>query len=136
MVPSAFHWLETLPLTPNSKIDRKALTALAGKHDAAEEDYHAPVTATERRLAGIWAKVLGVPQDQIGRWDDFFDRGGTSLSAVQLALALDRAVSLKDLTRCPVLAALAGLIDRKPGPRPLRRAHPSGRGRTGRTAGR
>ena len=42
--------------------------------------------------------MLGVPQDQIGRNDHFFDRGGTSLSAVKLAITLDRAVSLKDVT--------------------------------------
>ena len=51
--------------------------------------------------------MLGIPQDQIGRRDHFFDRGGTSLSAVKLAIALDRAVSLKDVTRHPVLADLA-----------------------------
>ena len=50
------------------------------------------------RLAAAWAQVLGVPQDQIGRRDDFFDRGGTSLSAVQLAIALDRAVSHRTLS--------------------------------------
>ena len=111
MVPSAFHWRESLPLTANSKIDRKALTALAGELDVVEEDYDAPSTPTEQRLAAAWAKVLGIPEDQIGRQDHFFDRGGTSLSAVKLAIALDRAVSLKDVTRHPVLADLAGLVD-------------------------
>ncbi len=111
MVPSAFHWRESLPLTANSKIDRKTLTALAGELDVVEEDYDAPRTPTEQRLAAAWAKVLGIPQDQIGRQDHFFDRGGTSLSAVKLAIALDRAVSLKDVTRHPVLADLAALVD-------------------------
>jgi hypothetical protein len=55
--------------------------------------------------------VLSIPQGQIDRRDHFFDRGGTSLSAVKLAITLDRAVSLKDLTRHPVLADLAGLVD-------------------------
>jgi surfactin synthase thioesterase subunit len=111
MVPAAFHWRESLPLTANSKIDRKKLTALAAEPGAAEEGHHAPGTPTERRLAAAWAKVLGVPPDQIGRRDHFFDRGGTSLSAVKLAIALDRSVSLKDLTRHPVLADLAALLD-------------------------
>jgi amino acid adenylation domain-containing protein len=111
MVPSAFHWRDQLPLTANSKTDRKALTALAGDLDATEENYHAPGTPTELRLAAAWAQVLSVPQDQIGRLDDFFDRGGTSLSAVQLAIALDRAVSHKDVIEHPVLADLAGVID-------------------------
>jgi len=111
MVPQGCHWREGLPLTANSKIDRRALTALARELDVVEEDYHPPSTPTEERLAGAWAKVLGIPQGQIGRGDHFFDRGGTSLSAVQLAIALDRAVSLKDLTRHPILADLAGLVD-------------------------
>jgi surfactin synthase thioesterase subunit len=111
MVPSAFHWREHLPLTANSKIDKKTLTTLAGELDTVEDDYDAPTTATERRLAAAWAKVLSVPQDQIGRHDHFFDRGGTSLSAVKLAVNLDRAFSLKDLTGHPVLADLAALVD-------------------------
>jgi hypothetical protein len=111
MVPSAFHWRESLPLTANSKIDRKALTALARELSAADGDHDAPGTPTELRLAAAWSSVLGVPQDQIGRRDDFFDRGGTSLSAVRLAITLDRAVSLKDVTEHPVLGDLAGVID-------------------------
>ena len=113
MVPSTFHWRESLPLTANGKIDRKTLTALAGELDVAEEDYDAPSTPTERRLAAAWAKVLGIPQVEIGRRDHFFDRGGSSLSAVKLAITLDRAVSLKDVTRHPILADLAGLVDGK-----------------------
>lgn len=111
MVPSAFHWRESLPLTANSKIDRKTLTVLAGELDVVEEDYNPPSTPTERRLATAWAKVLGIAVEAIGRRDHFFDRGGTSLSAVKLAITLDRAVSLKDVTRHPVLADLAALVD-------------------------
>ncbi len=111
MVPSAFHWRERLPLTANSKIDKKALTALAGQLSVVEDNYDAPNTPTEQRLAAGWAKVLGIPQDQIGRKDHFFDLGGTSLSAVKLAVTLDRAFSLKDLTGHPVLADLAGVVD-------------------------
>jgi amino acid adenylation domain-containing protein len=114
MVPSAFHWRERLPLTDNGKVDRKALTALAEELDAGGEDYHAPATPSEQRVAAAWAKVLGVPQDQIGRGDHFFDRGGTSLTAVKLVIALDREVSLRDVTRLPVLADQAGLIDGGP----------------------
>jgi len=111
MVPSAFIWRERLPLTPNSKIDKKALTALAGQLDVVDASYEAPVTPTEQRLAAGWAKVLSIPQQQIGRRDHFFDRGGTSLSAEKLAVNLDRVFSLKDLTGHPVLADLAALVD-------------------------
>jgi surfactin synthase thioesterase subunit len=119
MVPAAFHWRESLPLTANSKIDSKSLTALAGElgDAAAGTDYDAPRTPTERRLAQAWATVLGTPEDGISRHDNFFDRGGSSLLAVKLAIALDRAVSLKELTRHPVLADMAGLVDGKSEPR-------------------
>jgi amino acid adenylation domain-containing protein len=115
MVPSAFQWRERLPLTPNGKIDTKALTVLAGELDDREVDgeqsNQAPSTPTEQRMAAAWASLLGVPVDQIGRHDHFFDRGGNSLTAVKLVIALKREVSLTDITRYPTLADLAGLVD-------------------------
>jgi amino acid adenylation domain-containing protein len=114
MVPTTFHWRNSLPLSDNGKIDKKALTALAGELDAAEPDHEAPGTATEHWLAAAWAEVLGIPRDQIGRRDDFFELGGTSLAALRLAIALERAVSFKDLADHPILADLAALIDSRP----------------------
>ncbi len=111
MVPSAIHWQEGLPLTANSKIDRKALTALAARLHTVEDVVQAPHTPAEQRLAAAWARVLGVPQGHIGRRDNFFDRGGTSLSAVRLAVTLDRAVSPADVARHPVLTDLARFLD-------------------------
>jgi amino acid adenylation domain-containing protein len=111
MVPAVVHWRRRLPLTANGKTDRRALTALAEGLDAGAAG--GPVTAAERRLADAWAEVLGVPADRIGRLDHFFDRGGSSLSAVRLAIALDRAVTLQDVVRHPVLADLADLLDRR-----------------------
>ncbi|TMH11897.1 MAG: non-ribosomal peptide synthetase, partial [Betaproteobacteria bacterium] len=116
MIPSAFLWRGALPLTANGKIDRKALTALAAELGVAEQERDGPSTATERRLAAAWAEVLGIPADQIGRRDNFFDLGGTSLSGLRLAIALDRAVSFKDLTGHPMLADLATLIDNRKAP--------------------
>src|SRR5437899_2665306 len=113
MVPSAFHWQRNLPLTGNGKIDRKALMALAGELDSAEQGHDGPSTATEHRLAAAWAEVLGIPKDQIGRRDRFFDLGGTSLSALKLAITLERAVSFKDLIDHPILGDLAMLVDDK-----------------------
>ncbi|MBT2396357.1 amino acid adenylation domain-containing protein [Streptomyces sp. ISL-100] len=117
MVPSAVHRRESLPVTANGKTDRKTLTALAAELDTAGDDRGAPMTTAEpmtpaeQRLAAAWAKVLGIPQHRIGRLDHFFDLGGTSLSAVKLAVALERAVSLKDVARRPVLADLARLLE-------------------------
>ncbi len=121
MVPSEFHRQRSLPVTANGKVDRKALTALAaqlgamdpdaGSDGTAEKGSDTPRTPTELRLAGLWAQVLDVPRDTIRRHDDFFDRGGTSLAAVRLAIALDRAVDIKDIDRHPVLADLARCVD-------------------------
>lgn len=108
MVPAVVHWRERLPLTANGKTDRRTLTALA---EDLETSTDLPSTPVERRVAAAWADVLGIPADRIGRHDHFFDRGGTSLAAVKLAIALDRAVTLKDVTRHPVLSDLAGLLD-------------------------
>src|SRR6059036_1541583 len=124
MVPPAFHWRKSLALTDNGKVDRKALTALAGELDVAEQDHDGPSTATEHRLAAAWAEVLGIPTDQIGRRDHFFDLGGTSLSALRLAIRLDRVVSIQDLAGHPILADLAALVDHR-GVRPAPTRVPS-----------
>jgi amino acid adenylation domain-containing protein len=112
MLPTAFHWREELPLTGNGKVDKKTLAALAAELDVAEQNHEGPNTATERRLAAAWAKVLGIPKEQIGSRANFLDLGGTSLSALKLVIALGRTVSPKDIFAQPVLADQAELIDR------------------------
>src|SRR5213595_3425228 len=129
MVPGTFHWRRSLPLTDNGKTNRKALTSLAAELDAVEPTRERPGTATEDWLAAAWAEVLGIPKDQIGRQDHFFDLGGTSLSALKLVIALDRAVSFKELRTHPILAAQAALIDARvePGVRAAPLPVPGGR---------
>jgi amino acid adenylation domain-containing protein len=120
MVPTTFHWRDRLPLTDNGKIDKRALTALARELDVGEQSREAPSTPTEHRLAAAWAEVLGIPKEQIGRRDHFFELGGTSLSALMLAIALDRSVAFEDLIGHPILADQAELIaDRLPSGAPL-----------------
>ncbi|MBB5158464.1 non-ribosomal peptide synthetase [Saccharopolyspora phatthalungensis] len=118
MIPEHFHHCESLPLTDNGKTDKKALTKLAADRASEETEYQPPQTPTEHRLAAKWAEVLGVPFAEIGRTDHFFERGGTSLSAVKLIIKLDRTISLKDMTGYPVLADLAAIIDGRTETRP------------------
>ncbi|MBE8524336.1 amino acid adenylation domain-containing protein [Amycolatopsis sp. H6(2020)] len=111
MVPRDWYWLDVLPLTGNGKVDRTELARITGGlHRAMAEDER-PRDAAERRLAAAWATVLGVAPGRVGRTDDFFASGGSSLSALQLVIELDRAISLGDVTAHPVLADLARVLD-------------------------
>lgn len=111
MVPSTYRWQESLPLTGNGKIDRKALTRMAREVVPEAGTPTETLTATEQRLAEAWASVLGIPAGRISGQDSFFALGGTSLSAVKLAVLLKRAVSIKDIMQTPILADLAILLE-------------------------
>jgi amino acid adenylation domain-containing protein/non-ribosomal peptide synthase protein (TIGR01720 family) len=81
MVPSNFITLDTLPLTPAGKVDRRKLSGLP-VISVSEKGFIAPQTPEEERLANIWSTVLDVPK--IGIHDDFFELGGHSLLATQV----------------------------------------------------
>ncbi|MEG4987496.1 amino acid adenylation domain-containing protein [Microcoleus sp. BR0-C5] len=110
MVPASFVCLESMPLTPNGKVDFKAFPAPeTNKSDA---DFIAPETLEEQVLADIWAEVLGLKQ--VGINDNFFELGGHSLLATQLiAKVRDRfqvELSLRCLFQSPTVASLAATI--------------------------
>jgi amino acid adenylation domain-containing protein len=113
MVPAAWVFLDALPLNPNGKIDRRALPAPPGSDDLAAPTYVAPRTPTERLLADAWAEVLRL--DRVGVHDDFFARGGHSLSAVRVLFMVRRMLgtelALRTLFECPTPAALAVRLD-------------------------
>ena len=83
MIPSMIVLVEKLPLTPNAKIDRRALPDPFGSAPMALREYSAPVTATQRMIADIWIQLLGVRQ--AGLTDSFFELGGHSLLAMRAA---------------------------------------------------
>jgi amino acid adenylation domain-containing protein len=115
MIPAYCHWLDALPVNENGKLDRKVLTALAGTLGHADRPSTAPTTPTERRLAMAWAEALNVPLQGIGRADNFFALGGTSLAATWLVVKLGGLVSLSQIIAHPVLSDLAAAVDEPTG---------------------
>nr|WP_309545331.1 non-ribosomal peptide synthetase [Burkholderia pseudomallei] len=112
MVPSAYVRLDAWPLTPNGKLDRRALPAPAD--DAyARAEYEAPQGAKEEALAAIWRELLHV--ERVSRHDNFFELGGHSLLAVQLVSRLRQALSVEvalgTVFDAPVLSALAERLE-------------------------
>ena len=109
MIPSAFVTLESLSLTPNGKIDRRALSQLSvSNYQLSEKTFVAPRTPDEELLAGIWAEVLGI--ERVGVHDNFFDLGGHSLLATQVMSRLrdtfEVELSLRELFESPTIAGL------------------------------
>src|SRR5262249_25436900 len=113
MVPSTFVLLDELPLTPNGKIDRKSLPAPEAQRPDWQGSFVPPRNPTEEMLSRLWGEVLGV--ERVGVHDNFFDLGGHSLQAAQLAgrisKALQRDVSVKALFLHPTVEALAAAVD-------------------------
>ncbi|WP_139488493.1 non-ribosomal peptide synthetase [Brevibacillus dissolubilis] len=111
MLPSAFVQVDKMPLTPNGKINRKALPEPTGIMQSGVE-YEAPVNHTEHVLATIWSELLAV--ERVGRHDHFFDLGGHSLKAIQLVAQihkqLDVQFPLRDVFVKPTLREMAERI--------------------------
>jgi acyl-CoA synthetase (AMP-forming)/AMP-acid ligase II len=82
MVPSAFVWLDNMPLTPNGKVNRRALPAPDASSISVEAEFVAPTNPTEEILAAIWTEVLG--SERVGIHDNFFELGGHSLLVIQV----------------------------------------------------
>jgi natural product biosynthesis luciferase-like monooxygenase protein len=116
MIPAHLVTLDAFPLTPNRKVDRRALPAPAqvrAPRPASAPAATPPSTSLEREIAAIWARILGV--SEIGAQDSFFDLGGHSLLAVQAhreirsTLGVER-LGITDIFRCPKLATLAARV--------------------------
>jgi amino acid adenylation domain-containing protein/thioester reductase-like protein len=111
MVPTAIVLLDQFPLTPNGKLDRKALPV--PKSTRGTERHVSPRTPTEASLAEIWAAVLQL--DQVGGEDNFFELGGHSLLAArllsQIQAVLQVEVPLRAVFEAPTVSGLARLIE-------------------------
>ena len=106
MIPAAVVMLPSLPVTPNGKLDKRALPA---PEYADADRYRAPANQVEETLAGIYAEVLGL--ERVGVDDSFFDLGGDSLSAMRVVAAinkrLDTQLAVRTLFHAPSVASLS-----------------------------
>jgi len=113
MIPSAFVPMSSLPMTPNGKINRRALPAPEWGAQGTGEGYVGPRTPVEDVLCGIWAQVLGV--ERVGINDNFFDLGGHSLLATQIMSRVRDVfrveVPLRVLFETPTVTGLAQAVE-------------------------
>jgi amino acid adenylation domain-containing protein len=112
MIPQHFVELKSIPLSPNGKVDRKALPK-PETDGASEQGYVAPRTETEQKIAAVWQEVLN--REKVGVYDDFFKLGGHSLLATQIITRIRAVfqvnVPIKRLFELPTIASLALEID-------------------------
>jgi amino acid adenylation domain-containing protein/FkbM family methyltransferase len=113
MIPSGFVLMEKFPLTPNGKIDRRALPAFSYENPTPARDCVRARTETEKALIAIWSELLKTQDIDVS--DDFFDLGGNSLLAIKAVSRIrdvfEVNLQLRDLFECPSAAQLAELID-------------------------
>jgi hypothetical protein len=113
MVPQHFIALETFPLTPAGKIDRKQLSATFSLNEPSAAGFAPPATETQASLAAIWREVLGY--GTLGINDNFFDIGGHSLLVTQVISRIRRNMaidlSMRRFFEMPTLALQAEYID-------------------------
>ena len=108
MIPSVIVVLQSLPLNPNGKVDRKALPEPEFEN---AENYEAPQGEVEEALAAVWSEVLGI--EQVGRHDNFFELGGDSILSLQIVTKLRRAgwkITPRQLFERQAIAALAPVV--------------------------
>ncbi|PEU19015.1 non-ribosomal peptide synthetase, partial [Bacillus wiedmannii] len=112
MIPSYIIQLDKMPLTPNGKIDRKALPVVQEKDISIGSKYEAPRNEMEEKLALVWREVLEV--EKIGINHNFFEAGGHSLKAFSLVLKIHKELNvkipLKQIFNCPTIKGIAEYI--------------------------
>ncbi len=115
MVPALYETLESMPLSPNGKVDRKRLPEPDTSRQDMGSDYQAPATPVEEMVAGIWMDVLAL--DRVGTDDAFLELGGHSLLAVLIQTRLNQIfpyeISLQDIFEYPTVAELSKRIEER-----------------------
>ena len=112
MIPSVFVQLDAIPLTANGKVDKKALPEPVVV--AEEREYTAPVTELQKKLCAMFAYALGT--DKVGINDNFFEIGGTSLTASKIAMKAmmeNLPIAFKDVFDYPTVGTMEQFINTK-----------------------
>jgi acyl carrier protein len=116
---STFMFLESLPLTPSGKVNRRALPEVEVKRPELETAYVGPRTELEQVIASIWQQLLGI--DKVGMADNFFDLGGNSVQIVQvhtkLKEQLKKEIPVTTLFQYPTIASLGKYLSEGSSPR-------------------
>src|SRR5205085_4851247 len=111
MIPSAFVWIEEMPLTPNGKVDRKALLAIKVEGGARASEYEGARNEVEELLARVWQEALGL--ERVGIHDNFFELGGDSILSIQIVGKAKRAglsLQVQQIFQYQTIAELARVI--------------------------
>jgi acyl carrier protein len=120
MIPAAFVVLESFPLTPNGKVDRKAFPAPDGGGGDAQQ-YEEPSTPAEELLATIWKELLKL--ERVGIHDNFFELGGHSLLAAQLIARIRKSFAVdlayRAVFQTPTIAGIAEALVQQVGSREM-----------------
>ncbi|MCP4152008.1 MAG: amino acid adenylation domain-containing protein, partial [bacterium] len=95
MIPSFFIKMEKIPLTPNGKIDRKALLRFQTPDNKTKKSYTPPRHKKDEKLEKIWMDILGTQKGEIGIDDDFFRVGGHSLKATVMGARIHKEFNIK-----------------------------------------
>ncbi|HAI15718.1 MAG TPA: hypothetical protein DCM12_04495 [Gammaproteobacteria bacterium] len=117
MIPANLVVLDEMPLTRNGKVDRVALASSEHQLTRQQDNYFAPQTDLEKKIASIWQQLLGI--EKVGLEDNFFDVGGHSLLLIQLhgrlCEELGANVLIIDVFQHPTVASMAELLQRDEG---------------------
>jgi acyl carrier protein len=115
MIPSAFVYLDCLPITPNGKVDRRALPMPEQSRSELEAVYVAPQSEVERIIAEVWQQALRI--EKVSLHDNFFELGGHSLLLIQIHQKFQeffkKEIPIVDMLRYPTIKALADNLAQK-----------------------
>ncbi|OUM56129.1 hypothetical protein PIROE2DRAFT_19411, partial [Piromyces sp. E2] len=116
MIPSYYKRIESIPITRNGKLDKRALPE-PDMEDIITKEYVAPVTDIEKTLCSIFSNVFNMEVEKIGRTSDFFEMGGNSINAIKISTMIEKElktkINIKNVLSHPIIMDLAKNIESK-----------------------